>query len=82
MPPSHGETFRDEFNAVFTDLAEELQIPLYPFLLDGVGGEAQLNQADGIHPNKKGQQVIADRLSPWLQEQLQSQNKTNEKPEK
>lgn len=82
MPPSHGETFRDEFNAIFSELAKELHIPLYPFLLDGVGGEAQLNQADGIHPNKKGQQVIADRLGPWLQEQLAPQDKSIEKPEK
>ena len=39
---------------------------LAPFLLDGVAGDARLNQADGIHPTAEGQRVIAERLWPHL----------------
>ena len=37
-----------------------------PFLLDGVGGQARLNQADGIHPTAQGQRIMAERLWPYL----------------
>jgi acyl-CoA thioesterase-1 len=37
-----------------------------PFLLEGVAGDARLNQPDGIHPTADGQRIIADRLWPYL----------------
>jgi len=36
---------------------------LIPFLLDGVGGNEKLNQADGIHPNVEGHRIIARNLT-------------------
>jgi len=35
---------------------------LIPFLLKGVGGEPELNQADGIHPNEKGHKIVAENV--------------------
>jgi acyl-CoA thioesterase-1 len=37
-----------------------------PFFLDGVGGNARLNQTDGIHPTAEGYRIIVDRLWPYL----------------
>jgi acyl-CoA thioesterase-1 len=47
-------------------VAQAARISLMPFLLEGVAGDARLNQADGIHPTAKGQAIIAERLWPYL----------------
>lgn len=59
VPPNYGKEYANEFEKTFADLAKQFQIPLIPFLLEGVGGEPTLNQADGIHPNAKGQKIVA-----------------------
>ena len=45
-------------------------MPLYPFLLDGVAQVDGLNQADGIHPNTKGVDVLVERLLPFVTKNL------------
>ncbi|MDP1618101.1 arylesterase [Phenylobacterium sp.] len=62
-PPSYG-AYATDFAAVFTELARTYDIPLYPFLLDGVALDPALNQDDGIHPNAAGVKIIAQRLAP------------------
>lgn len=62
-PPSYGR-YAADFDAVFADLARTYEVPLYPFLLDGVALDPTLNQPDGIHPNAEGVKVIAQRLAP------------------
>jgi len=62
-PPSYG-AYATDFAAVFEGLARDHDIPLYPFLLDGVALDPALNQDDGIHPNAAGVKVIAQRLAP------------------
>lgn len=62
-PPSYGG-YATDFAAVFESLARDHDIPLYPFLLDGVALDPALNQDDGIHPNAAGVKVIAQRLAP------------------
>ncbi|MCG9917047.1 MAG: arylesterase [Phenylobacterium sp.] len=62
-PPSYGR-YAADFDAVFADLARTYDVPLYPFLLDGVALDPALNQPDGIHPNAEGVKVIAQRLAP------------------
>ena len=47
-----------------------IKVPLYPFILDGVAQDPALNQADGIHPNPKGAQIVADRLLPFVTKNL------------
>jgi acyl-CoA thioesterase-1 len=66
VPPNYGEAYGKAFAAVFPAVARKTGVPLMPFLLDGVAGDARLNQPDGIHPNAKGQAVIAERVWPYL----------------
>jgi acyl-CoA thioesterase I len=71
-PPNLGETYGDAFEAVFAQVAERHDVPLYPFFLDGVAGNVELNQPDGIHPTAQGIGVIVERMLPavtdWLAE--------------
>ena len=41
-------------------------MPLLPFLLEGVAGDPTLNQADGIHPNARGYERVADNVRAVL----------------
>jgi len=61
-PPNLGRRYTADFAQMFTDLARENRAALIPFLLDGVGGVAELNQADGIHPNAEGARVVAENV--------------------
>jgi acyl-CoA thioesterase-1 len=63
---STGKEFHQEFEAVYKRVASERDIPLLPFLLEGVAGEPELNGADGIHPNAAGHTRIATRVATWL----------------
>ena len=58
-PPNFGATYTREFRDVYRELARTYDVVLVPFLLDGVAGVPNLNQADGIHPTAEGQRVIA-----------------------
>jgi acyl-CoA thioesterase I len=60
MPTSMGETYVREFSAIFPTLAKTNNATLIPFLLEGVGGRPELNQADGFHPNIAGHKIVAD----------------------
>lgn len=62
MPPSLGEDYTKAFRAIYPALAEKNHLTFMPFILEGVGGHPELNQADGIHPNPDGHRVIADAL--------------------
>ena len=66
-PPNLGSRYTDAFAAVFPNLAERYDVPLYPFFLDGVAAEPALLTADGIHPNAEGVAVIVERLLPAVQ---------------
>jgi acyl-CoA thioesterase-1 len=63
-PPNLGADYGEPFNAIYPDLAAKHGVRLYPFLLAGVAADPALNQADGIHPNAAGVQVIVARLLP------------------
>ena len=63
-PPNLGREYGAVFNALYPELAETYQVPLYPFFLDGVAAVEALNQADGIHPNGQGVAVIVERMLP------------------
>ena len=53
-PPNFGTDYADRFRSVFEQLAAEFEVAFVPFLLEGVAGIAELNQADGIHPECGG----------------------------
>jgi len=65
-PMNLGLGYRREFNPIYPELAQKHNIPLYPFFLEGVAGKAELNLADGIHPNAKGIEEIVRRFTPFL----------------
>lgn len=59
-PPNLGQQYTDRFRAVFPAVAEANGAALVPFLLQGVAGDPELNQSDGIHPTPEGHRIIAD----------------------
>ena len=61
MPPNLGD-YAAGFDAVFPRLAEKHGWPFVPFLLEGVGGVRELNQADAIHPNEEGHRRMAENV--------------------
>jgi acyl-CoA thioesterase-1 len=70
LPPEFGADYTREFGAIFPALAKKHEAALLPFLLEGVGGNPDLNQGDRIHPNSAGQAAIAENLWPVLRPQL------------
>ena len=66
LPPNYGAEYTKEFEAIFPAVARRAKVALMPFLLDGVAADPRLNQADGIHPTATGQQIMADRVWPYL----------------
>jgi len=57
-----GATYSNEFRAVFQTLADKNKLRFLPFLLEGVGGIADLNQPDGIHPTARGHKIVAENV--------------------
>jgi acyl-CoA thioesterase-1 len=65
-PPNLGREYAEQFNNLFPRLAEKHGVLFYPFFLDGVAAEAALNQADGLHPNGRGVEVVVERIMPYV----------------
>jgi len=61
-PPNMGPEYTQGFHALYADVAKETGATLIPFLLQGVAGDRDLNQADGIHPNQRGEHIVADNV--------------------
>jgi acyl-CoA thioesterase-1 len=61
-PPNMGQAYTSAFRAMYPKLAKEHGATLIPFLLDKVGGIADLNQGDRIHPNEKGQVIMRETV--------------------
>ncbi|PVD54317.1 arylesterase [Terrimonas sp.] len=70
IPPNLGKKYADEFHRLYKVLAEKNKIAFLPFLLEGVGGDEKLNQADGIHPTAEGQKMVADNVWTVLKDLL------------
>lgn len=62
LPPNYGAFYVNQFNNVYSDLAEEKNIPLLPFLLAGFESEMEYFQKDKIHPNAKAQTLIMNNV--------------------
>lgn len=71
-PPNLGPDYGNSFKAVYRDLADRFQIPLYPFFLEGLMGRPELIQRDGLHPKAEGVAVVVERMvgpvARWLGE--------------
>ena len=61
-PPNFGQEYATGFRQAFRDVALNKRVLFIPFLLNNVAGKPELNQADGIHPNQQGTQIVADTV--------------------
>lgn len=66
IPPNYGPDYTTSFRELYPALADELGVPLVPFLLEGVAADPDLNLPDGIHPNAEGQKRVAENVLPHL----------------
>ena len=69
-PPNNGPDYTREFRNVYEQLAADYKVRLIPFLLQGVAGDASLNQPDGIHPNSRGAEIVAELVWKELEPAL------------
>lgn len=67
IPPNYGRRYTDQFTAAYPSLAEERELPLVPFMLEGIATQQSLMQRDGIHPNAEAQPLILNNVWPVLQ---------------
>lgn len=70
IPPNYGPRYSDAFEQVFVDLSQSLDVPLVPFLLEGVGTVPELMLDDGIHPGAAAQPLLLDNAWPVIQQWL------------
>ena len=61
-PPNYGPDYTSAFRRAYQELAREHELVFLPFLLDKVAGDPALNQGDGIHPNARGAEIIAEGM--------------------
>lgn len=65
-PPNMGSDYASRYEALFPRLAKDESVQLLDFLLEDVAAHPELNLADGIHPNAKGQRLIAENLADLI----------------
>lgn len=73
IPPNYGPQYTQRFYSIYPDLAQEYQLPLVPFLLEGVALKPQLMQSDGLHPTAAAQPILLQTVWPHLLPLLQSE---------
>jgi acyl-CoA thioesterase I len=66
MPANMGAEYTAEFETVFADIAKKNKTAFVPFVLENVGGKADLNQPDRIHPTPAGHEIVAENIWPIL----------------
>jgi len=62
LPPNMGQDYTQEFRQIFAELAKKNNLKFIPFILKDVGGIAELNQSDGIHPTVEGHKIMANTV--------------------
>ncbi len=67
LPRNYGPEYIGAFDKMYMDVAKEYRLVRIPFLLDGVGGHADLMQPDGIHPNVTGAEMVARTAMKYLE---------------
>lgn len=71
IPPNYGRGYTQAFESVFSKVAEQHQLPLVPFFLQGVGGNPAMMQRDGLHPTAEAQSRLLENAWPVVQKALQ-----------
>lgn len=69
-PTGFGAFMRGPYGKIYDDLADEYDVPLYPFFLKGVALDKALNQPDGLHPNEKGVAIMVENITPEIADVL------------
>ncbi|WP_291783141.1 arylesterase [Cecembia sp.] len=70
IPPNMGQEYTATFEKMYPLVAEEEDVHLIPFLLEGVAGDPELNLPDGIHPTEAGHQIVFQTIWPHLEKHL------------
>jgi acyl-CoA thioesterase-1 len=76
IPPNYGPRYTAEFERVFPDLANQYHLPLVPFLLEKVALVPDLMQADGMHPNARGEAPVLETVWPYLEPLLKKNQRS------
>jgi acyl-CoA thioesterase-1 len=67
LPRNYGPEYIHSFELMYGELAKQYKVTLIPFILEGVGGNAALTQADGIHPTAEGAAIVARTVMQYIQ---------------
>lgn len=67
IPPNMGQEYSTRFKEIYPAIAKEKDVVLIPFLLENVGGIAELNLPDGIHPTEEGHKIVFSTLWPYVE---------------
>jgi acyl-CoA thioesterase I len=70
IPTNYGPRYREEFESVYRELAAEYAVPWIGFFMQGIVGNEELMQDDGIHPNAAAQSILLDNAWPVIHEAL------------
>ena len=70
IPPNYGPKYSENFRKMYEQLKDKYKLKNMPFLLEGVAGDKELNQRDGIHPNEQGHKIIAKNVFEFIKEEL------------
>jgi len=73
IPPNYGVAYSQKFEKVFSDLAQQYQLPFIPFFLDNIVTDVNLLQKDELHPAAEAQPLILANILPLVNEQLKKQ---------
>ncbi|MBU0654480.1 MAG: arylesterase [Gammaproteobacteria bacterium] len=76
LPPNYGQVFTDKFEAMYAELAKQYELPLVPFLLEGVAEDWDLMQADGLHPVAEAQPQVLENVWEVLEGVLTTPSST------
>lgn len=70
IPPNYGPAYTRKFAETFSNVAEDKDIELVPFMLEGFAQNPDAFQADGIHPNAASQPTILNNIWPYVERML------------
>jgi acyl-CoA thioesterase-1 len=73
--PNLGGEYSAQFSPIYSALANEYDVSLYPFFLEGVAGDPKLDQPDGLHPNAQGVEIIVQKILPAVEALLKQVNR-------
>ena len=66
IPPNYGPRYTGPFMSQYQEIAEDMELPLIPFLIDGIPQQPELMQDDGIHPRAEAQGLVLENVLPVL----------------